>query len=53
MHKTKRIPLRAETLRQLTTLELGKIAGARIASDDDACKSVDPCPGEYSWFCSP
>jgi hypothetical protein len=51
-HVKRQLELRTDTLRRLTVAELQLAAGGRLATGD-ACQSVDPCPGEYTWFCSP
>jgi hypothetical protein len=48
---TRRFALRADTVRRLSALELGRAAGGRLATSE----AIDgwPCPGEYSWVCKP
>jgi hypothetical protein len=48
----RRIQLRTETVRTLTQLELTRVAAGRQAGTA-AADSCEPCPGEYTWFCSP
>ena len=44
--------LQREAVRTLDAIELREARGA-LRATGDACASVDPCPGEYSWFCVP
>ncbi len=50
-----RLRLRGETVRVLRSLDLDAVraGAARAGSDNAQCRSDDPCPGEYSWFCQP
>ncbi len=52
MKKHPKLRLRAATIRLLSTLEIDGVKAGYLASGDD-CKSVNPCPGEYTWFCAP
>lgn len=50
----KRLKLRANTVAILTSRQLEIVQGGRrAASDTPECKSENPCPGEYTWFCKP
>lgn len=49
---TRRVTLRSESIRALAMPELTRV-NAGYQATGDACKSVNPCPGEYTWFCSP
>lgn len=50
----KRLALRANTVAILSSRHLELAHGGRPAqSDSPECKSENPCPGEYTWFCKP
>lgn len=55
MHRPSRprpkLQLRTDTLRQLGTTELRRVAAGYQATSE----AIDgyPCPGEYSWACTP